>query len=141
MKHFCRRGHEWDSPGSCSAPFEGRECGCPLRCAVCGGVHTCPAEWHLLPAGEDDISRIPADGPVPEGWRVTHWKRGYRIAVRTKRPDGAEALIVGTAQAARVKAHFGFDPLWVGQCSYLVYESRSKSSEVKEWSAKVISTG
>lgn len=89
-------------------------------CEVCGGVSKCPRDWYLevrrMPM--EAIQHLPPDGPVPEGWKVTHWKKDYRIACKLEPLPGFELELVGTTQAGRILAHYGVHGMWVGATTY-----------------------
>lgn len=98
------------------------------KCPICGGANTCPAgKYSSVRAPEPgDIATIEVDAPVPPGWIATHRTRRSRVVVREVGQDGMELLLVRSAQSARVRAHYGVEPTWVGQCTYAFYARRRR---------------
>jgi len=98
-----------------------------MKCPVCGGVFTCPANDYLLvlPVEDEDILYVPRGNPAPEGYRITHQKKRYSIAIRVKKslPDGrvVHLELVGSAQSGRIETHYGVRGRWVGMCTYAFY--------------------
>ena len=68
-------------------------------------------EWVWLDPDED---------PGP-GWVRTHTRKREVCWVREVGFDGLRLELVGSVQRGRVRAHYGVDALWVGQCTYAIY--------------------
>lgn len=116
------------------------------KCRLCGGSSKCPGEieGYRLPLEGEVVSIPEEDGELPSVWQglpvkersypweereeekilcwiVTHYRRGYVIAVRSRGEDGLRVNLVGSLQAGRVLAHMGEHPRWVGRCMYAFY--------------------
>ena len=101
------------------------------RCEICGGASTCPAGLYkrVREVEEGELRVFPRREDVPPGWEVTHAKkRGYYAL--PARVGEWELVVVGSAQASRVRAHYGISPRWVGQCSYAFYAVPAAPGEV-----------
>lgn len=94
------------------------------RCPVCGGATTCPeGKYRNVRAAVEDVDTrtIPRHAPVPEGWGVSHLRKHSKIIVRDRDEEGRELHICGSADCWRIQAHYGIEPLWIGQCKYAFY--------------------
>ena len=86
------------------------------RCEICGGATTCPADT--------TYAARPEDAGLPAGWTPPQQTslpggRGHRYLDREAMDAlGVAYEVVGTAQAARIRAHGG-TTWWVAQCTYL----------------------
>jgi hypothetical protein len=101
------------------------------RCEICGGASTCPAGLYkrVREVEGEELRVFPRREDVPPGWRVTHAKkRGYYAL--PARVGEWELVVVGSAQASRVRAHYGISPRWVGQCAYAFYAVPAAPGEV-----------
>jgi len=101
------------------------------RCRICGGASTCPAGLYkrVREVGEGEINIFPRWEDVPRGWKVTHAKKRGYYALPVRAGEW-ELVVVGTAQASRVRAHYGISPRWVGQCRYAFYAIPAAPGEV-----------
>jgi hypothetical protein len=101
------------------------------RCQICGGASTCPAGLYkrVREVGEGEINIFPRWEDVPRGWKVTHAKKRGYYALPVQVGEW-ELVVVGTAQASRVRAHYGISPRWVGQCRYAFYAIPAAPGEV-----------
>lgn len=88
-------------------------------CPVCRGVTTCPGGSYeeVLPVQGEEILFLDRKTPLPEGYVATHWKRRYYYAL-PRRKGEYELLLTRTRQAERMRAHYGVQGVWVGQCTY-----------------------
>jgi hypothetical protein len=96
------------------------------RCPVCGGAFKCPGglydyvrdpmEGEIRYAGPDDD--LGPDWVLASSWKIG---RGGSIWVRRRGDDGAEPIIMGSADSGRVHAHYGVHGTRVGHCRYAFY--------------------
>jgi hypothetical protein len=101
------------------------------RCEICGGASTCPAGLYkrVREVEDEELRVFPRREDVPPGWEVTHAKkRGYYAL--PARVGEWELVVVGSAQASRVRAHYGISLRWVGQCAYAFYAVPAAPGEV-----------
>ncbi len=101
------------------------------RCKICGGASTCPAGLYkrVREVEEGELRVFPQWQDVPPGWKVTHAKKRGYYALPVQVGEW-ELVVVGTAQASRVRAHYGISPRWVGQCRYAFYAVPAAPGEV-----------
>lgn len=98
------------------------------RCEICGGVTSCPADDYAAvrePTDHEVQWLRTSDPEALPGWRATHARARGLMFVRERGEDGMRLVLVGSAQAGRVHAHYGIRPRWVGRCSYAFYAHRA----------------
>lgn len=89
------------------------------KCPICGGSTKCPAGRYLevRELEQGDVLILDKDVPLPPNYIATHRKaKGYYAVPLQK--GGYRLLLVGTAQAGRIKAHYGAEGRWVGTTTY-----------------------
>ena len=62
----------------------------------------------------------PDEDPGP-GWVRTHTRKREVCWVREVGFDGLQLKLVGSAQSGRIRAHYGVQGSWVGQCTFAFY--------------------
>jgi hypothetical protein len=93
------------------------------KCKVCGGSFTCPANDYLAvrPPREGEVLQLSKDNNPGDGWVPTHFTKHTTTWVRKVTDDGYFLHIVGTAQAGRIRAHYGVAGTWVGMTKYAFF--------------------
>ncbi len=91
-----------------------------MKCQVCGGAFKCPANDYLSVRAPRDgeILVLPKDQNPGDGWAATHTTGKTRTWVKKVGDDGHLLHVVGTAQAGRIRAHYGVAGKWVGMTKY-----------------------
>lgn len=89
------------------------------RCPVCNGATTCPEGQYLevRPLEAGDVLYLGHGQEIPPGLRVTHRTKRALYALPVQKGP-YRLLLVGTAQAGRIRAHYGVRPTWVGMARY-----------------------
>jgi len=94
-----------------------------MKCQVCGGAFKCPAGDYLAVRAprEGEILELSKDQDPGEGWVPTHFTKHTTIWVKRVGDDRLFLHIVGTAQAGRIRAHYGVAGTWVGMTKYAFF--------------------
>ena len=100
------------------------------RCEVCGGATTCPRGRYLKvrPPMEGEVLWLRPDEDPGPGWVRTHTRKREVCWVREVGFDGLRLQLVGSAQRGRIRAHYGAEGLWVGQCTFALFAQLADSA-------------